>query len=93
MSRYARKVDGNHRQVIDHLRDIGWRVHDTSRLGGGFPDATAYHDRFGLHLLEIKMPGEKLTAKEREFFALFDGAPVHQIESAEAFLKTVGAIE
>jgi len=37
MRRRAR-VDANHKAVTAALRDCGWHVHDTSRLGGGFPD-------------------------------------------------------
>jgi len=34
----AKKVDTTHPSIRNHLRAIGWRVHDTSSVGGGFPD-------------------------------------------------------
>ncbi len=36
--RRAARVDRNHSEVINAFRAYGFSVHDTSRLGAGFPD-------------------------------------------------------
>ena len=50
---YARRTDANHAGIIAALRRFGWYVHDTSRVGGGFPDCVAV--RAGrVRFIEIK---------------------------------------
>lgn len=92
MPRYAAKVDRNHTEIVRGLRDAGVRVWDTSRLGSGYPDACCYWPATGLHLIEIKMPGEKLTEHEAKFHALFEGAAVHIVFGVEDALRKIGAI-
>lgn len=76
--RRAAKVDRNQAEIVKALRQAGYSVHDTSRLGGGFPDLVV-----GLHsvnvLLEVKdgdaVPSKrKLTKDESEFFDTWKGA-------------------
>ena len=51
--RRAAKTDGNHQATRDYLRKAGWSVHDTSAVGGGFPDLVVA--RGGLTaLVEVK---------------------------------------
>jgi hypothetical protein len=38
MVRYAKKVDNNHAEIRDGLRDYGYEVGDLSAVGGGVPD-------------------------------------------------------
>lgn len=38
MTRYARRVDVNHAEIREGLRNLGWEVLDTSGIGGGIPD-------------------------------------------------------
>ncbi len=64
---YARRVDGNHRQIVEALRDLGWDVEDTSRLGG-FVDLVAWHHgRQALRLIEIKDGKAQLTVSQKRF--------------------------
>lgn len=52
MRRRAR-VDGSHQAIVRALRQCGWMVWDTSRLGDGFPDLVIA--RAGvLRLVEVK---------------------------------------
>jgi len=66
---YRHKTDGNQTQIIKELRQAGYSVFSTSKVGDGFPDIVVsgywvegkmYVDK----LVEIKMPGGKLTPDE-----------------------------
>jgi hypothetical protein len=69
--RRAARTDANHAEVVSALRRVGCMVHDTSQLGGGFPDVIASIGR-RLALIEIKdgsLPPSKrrLTPDEHAF--------------------------
>lgn len=86
---YARRTDGNHSDVIGALRQSGWYVCDTSRLGNGFFDAIAV--KHGLvRFIEIKdgskpPSARKLTKDEAEMHVDFINAGAHVVvlESVE----------
>ena len=61
--RRAARVDSNHAQIMRALRRAGWAVHDTSRLGGGFPDLVAGRDG-RVVLIEVKDGAKRLTPAE-----------------------------
>ena len=68
----ARRTDANHGALIRDLRKAGFRVHDTSRLGDGFPDLVIYRPDVGVRLVEAKDGSKapsrrKLTAAEAAF--------------------------
>lgn len=99
MSRFARRTDGNHAAILRVMREAGAWVVDTSRVGGGFPDAMVWH-RGTIHLVEIKNGAlsksrRKLTLAERLFHeaAAFHGAPVHIITNETEALALMGARE
>lgn len=50
----ACRTDDNHGAVIDGLRRAGYRVHDTSGVGGGFPDLLVGTPWGALALVEVK---------------------------------------
>ena len=55
MSRFARKVDSNHAEIVVGLRKLGVWVWDCSRAAGGGPDLLAcYRGKFTP--LEVKPP-------------------------------------
>lgn len=73
---YRRRVDGNHAEVRDALRESGWTITDYSRVGSGIPDLLAYRntdDGIWSCWVEVKQIGEKLTEAEREFFSFAPG--------------------
>lgn len=79
--RRAARTDENQPEIVKALRKIGARVHITSALGGGFPDlCCAYRGKNVL--IEVKMPGEKLTRDQVEFVATW-GGEMHIVESPE----------
>jgi hypothetical protein len=50
---YAKRVDANQAAIVEALKRLGWHVHDTSRLGGGFVDLVIAR-RGVLRLVEVK---------------------------------------
>lgn len=51
----AKRVDGNHADIRKSLRAAGFVVHDTARLGEGFPDMVVVLENGRVALLfEIK---------------------------------------
>ena len=70
----ARRVDENQPAIVAALRNAGIYVFHSHTLGGGFPDVVAYNAEINrLRLIEVKMPGEKLNAKEAWFHKTFSG--------------------
>ncbi len=84
------RVDENQALIVQVLRRVGATVKDTHTLGSGFTDiAVLFHG--AVHLMEIKMPGGKLTPGEQEFHDVWGGSPfVHIVHSAEEALKAIG---
>lgn len=61
---YARRTDSTHATIRDELRQMGFSVADTSRLGENFPDLVV--GKHGLDLkVEVKSPKGRKTATER----------------------------
>jgi len=60
--RQAARRDGNEPAIVDALEAIGVVVHRLS--APGLPDLLCWHPREGLRLIEVKMPGERLTIQQ-----------------------------
>lgn len=88
--RRAAKVDGNQRTVVEALRRAGWTVRHTHMIGKGWPDVVAAKERLNL-LVEIKMPGEKLTPDEAEFWQTWPGPKVIVYSEQDAVDKAAQA--
>jgi hypothetical protein len=90
MPRYAAKVDNNHRQIVDALRQAFGpdAVFDTSGAGHGFPDICV-GVRGKTLLLEIKGKQGKLTLDQQIFHSNWDGhvAVVRSVEEALAIIE------
>jgi len=84
--RYAKRVDGNHHEIVQGLRDCGYYVKDTSKYGDGFPDCIV---RGGgrVVMLEIKQGSAKLTDAEKDFHEAFYGLGLHVVRTLEDALK------
>lgn len=89
MSRMPRKVDTNHGEIRDILRDMGYKVFDTHELGGGFPDLCVLTRTGVIILLEVKTPGGRLTDDERQFIQEWKNAPVFVVTSASEAIEKV----
>jgi hypothetical protein len=101
MSRWARKVDDNHTDVVRVLRQVpGVRVMDTHTFGQGFPDLLVTH-RHALYFVEVKdgakKPSERrLTPAEEEFKAFLGtalGVSYDVVETVDEALKLVGVLK
>ena len=51
--RYAKKVDTNHQEIRDGLRQLGFEVLDTNKMGGGMSDLVVAVDDT-TYFIEIK---------------------------------------
>ena len=82
MRRNAR-IDSNQEQIASALEKCGAKVdRKLARLGEGRPDLLVWYAHHWT-VLEIKMPGEKLTEAEAKWHKIFDGARiVHTVEEA-----------
>jgi hypothetical protein len=71
MVTYARRVDDNQREIIAAFRRLGYSVHDTSRIGGGFPDLVLglAGKCFTVEIKDGRKPpsARKLTTAEQTF--------------------------
>jgi hypothetical protein len=80
----GKRRDNNQKTIIRRLNARGISTHDTASLGNGFPDVLAVREDGEMVLLEIKMPGEKLTPAEQKFHDTFPGRKeiVYSVEDA-----------
>ena len=85
----ARRVDANHGDIRDGLRQCGVYVIDTHELGGGFPDLVAWTPQRGWRLLEVKTLRGRLTPDEK---ALHDSCPgpIDVVRTLEQALQAMG---
>ena len=71
--RQIAKVDRNQGQIVAELRQLGFSVTIMSQLGNGITDILV--GKHGITLpVEIKMPGEKMTDAEAEWFLDWKGS-------------------
>lgn len=89
-----KKVDANHKTIVEGLRAIGATVRSTAAIGKGFPDIAVGH-RGRNYFFEIK-DGEKfpsqrrLTVAEEEFFKSWRGqvSVIHSLDDALKLITT-----
>lgn len=86
MTLWAKRTDGNHKDIRDAMREAGAEVEDMSGSGKGMPDTLVYTPDGRLLLVEIKMPKGTLTAPQVRFHARF---PVHIVRSVEDALQLI----
>ena len=68
--RRAAKVDANQPETVAYLRKLGYHVAHTHTVGNGFPDFVVSKRIHGFPwccLVELKVPGGKLTEDEKVF--------------------------
>lgn len=88
---FARKVDGNHKEIVSRLRALKCQVHDLSRVGKGFPDILV-NVAGKTYLCEIKAENGSLTPDQRKFHDDWSGPPIvilKSIRDAECFVIRV----
>lgn len=98
-SKFARKVDANHGEIVRALRGIGAYVVDCSHVGSGYPDLTVgWRGRW--LLVECKDGAKsasrrRLTADQQVLHAEAQrvGCRVHVVTSVSDALALLGARE
>lgn len=93
----AKKVDANHNDIVAALKKLGCRIQSLAAIGDGCPDLLVGVSSVSgrrLVVLEVKdgtrIPSErKLTPAEEAWHRLWDGFPVHVVESVE---QAVGVV-
>lgn len=82
--KYTSRVDGNQPAITQALRQCGALVQTTHTIGRGFPDLLCYYPAAGvLFLVELKMPGAKLTQDEIVWHDKWRDAPVYILETVD----------
>ena len=82
----AAKVDANQPDIVEALRAAGCHVTSLARIGNGCPDILV-----GLGnktaLMEIKMPGGRLTPDQLKWHAAWKGGTLAVVDSVESALR------
>jgi hypothetical protein len=63
---HAGKVDANHTEAVDALRAVGVVVRSLAAVGDGMNDLLCIVPA-ATFLIEVKMPGEKLTPAQKKW--------------------------
>lgn len=89
--RRAARTDGNHAEVREHLRKLGWAVRDTSAVGHGFPDLLVARAAFTA-LVEVKdgdksPSARKLTPDQERFAKTWPGVCIKAESPEDAELQ------
>jgi Holliday junction resolvase len=89
----AKKVDSNHKQIVEAFRQLGCSVFDTSGVGRGFPDLLI-GKAFKTVLVEIKSSDKaKFTKHQKEFMVHWKGSTVCRIQDIEGVINLVKMID
>jgi hypothetical protein len=86
--RMRARIDTNHPEIVQALRQVGAQVQSLASLGRGVPDLMCgWNGR--VYLLEVKRPGETLTPDERAWHARW-GELVAVVHSPQEALNAIG---
>jgi len=92
MSKYARRTDANHSEIVKAFRELGCSVFDTSRVAGGFPDIIVGKNGVTV-LVEIKADSKKkFTAAQDMFMLNWKGSTVSRIQDLEGVVTLVNML-
>ena len=86
----VRKVDGNQPETVAYLRQLGWSVVHLHTLGHGVPDLLCAKRMHGIPwacLVELKIPGAKLTKDEQRFAEEYTGPMIVAYGPEDAAVK------
>ena len=97
MTRYARKVDANHHEIVRALEQIGVGVLDTSGAGDGWSDLVTFY-RGVMRAIEIK-DGDKVPSARKltiaqvraHDLARVHGCTIHVVTCVDEALRLHGA--
>lgn len=94
--RHIARVDGNHREIVDGLRNVGASVQSLATIGKGCPDILVGF-RGVNYVMEIKdgskpPSGRKLTPDEGKWHLTWRGQ-VCVVESLQDALIAIGVVK
>jgi Holliday junction resolvase len=91
--KYAKKVDLNHKVIVEKFRELGASVFDASGIGRGFPDIVLGFNN-NTCLVEIKS-GEKkkFTEPQLKFMAEWKGSSVVRINDIEGAERLINILK
>jgi len=72
MPSYHKRRDAVQSKLTTVLQAFGWSVHDTSGVGGSFPDAVCARNGYTV-LVEFKSAKGELSDGQKEFHLLWPG--------------------
>jgi len=83
------KTDGNQSTIVAALKAAGYIVDDMSRHGRGFPDLLVWTKTVPAIAIpiEIKMPGQKLSKREQQWWSDHPDCLKSCVDSAEHALN------
>ena len=85
--RRAARIDLNHREIVDALRDIGASVESLASVGKGCPDILVGYCGIN-YLIEIKSTGGKKTEYQKAWHDKWRGA-VNTVYSADEAVEII----
>ena len=92
MSKYAKRVDVNQKEIVKVLRDLNCSVVHLHECGKGIPDLLVGKDDI-TYLVEIKRDAKaSFTSAQIEFQSSWTGSPVvriNNVDEAIAFVKNM----
>jgi Holliday junction resolvase len=90
---YAKKVDLNHKEIVEKFRELGATVFDASGLGRGFPDlVVGYNNQTAL--VEIKSGAKKkFTEPQLKFIAEWKGSVVNRIDDVGGAIRLIKLLD
>ena len=91
--RRAAKVDGNHGEIVQALRQVGATVQSLAAVGGGVPDLLVGWRGLNL-LIEVKdgsrIPSQqKLTPDQERWHEAWSGHPVYVVRSVDETMEVL----
>ena len=73
--RRAAKVDLNHSEIMEGVRQAGWKARSSAAIGNDFPDQIVAKGNFTA-LLEVKSGSNGLTQGQQDFIDSWPGVVV-----------------
>ena len=90
---YAKKVDENHKIIVQRFRELGASVFDASSVGRGFPDIlVGFNNQTAL--VEIKSnEKKKFTEAQLKFMAEWKGSAVSRINDVAGAERLINILK
>lgn len=85
-----KRIDNNHLEIVEALREVGATVQSLASIGRGCPDLlVGYHNK--TYLFEVKSGNNGLTSMEVKWIAGWEGRGVKIVRSAEQAIELITA--